>query len=75
MNRIKKGYTLNQYSLAILLFCFSIIGNISVWSGPGNIATLAKISASAELNSSYSAHNVNDGINKDFGYRRMGFQR
>lgn len=47
---------------ARLLTGFFISWNCIVLAGPGNIAQLAKASASAELSSDYSANNVNDRL-------------
>ncbi len=52
----------NQRILRILFYCFFIAGTVNVYAGPDNIAPLAKVSASAALNSDYSAKNVIDGL-------------
>jgi hypothetical protein len=49
-------------STAFLLTCLFISLNTPMAAGPGNIARLEKVSASAELNGDYSAGNVNDGF-------------
>jgi len=46
----------------VLLAFFFLLLNFNVLAGPGNIASLAKVSASAELNSDYSANKVIDGL-------------
>ena len=45
-----------------LLTCFMISLNLTLYAGPGNIAPLAKVSASVELNVAYKAGNVVDGL-------------
>ncbi len=50
-----------KISTVLFLICFFIALNNNVLGGPNNIASLAKASASAELNSDYLASNVNDG--------------
>lgn len=46
----------------IVLFCFLVAVNAAVFAGPDNIALQAKASASADLNSNFSAANINDGL-------------
>ena len=45
-----------------LLTCFITSINLTLYAGPGNIAPLAKVSASVELNVNYPAGNVVDGL-------------
>jgi hypothetical protein len=47
---------------SFLLACFIISLNLTLYAGPGNIAPLAKVSASVELNANYPAGNVTDGL-------------
>ncbi|NOR73679.1 MAG: glycoside hydrolase family 92 protein, partial [Draconibacterium sp.] len=51
-----------KFSTQFLLVCFFILLNNSVFSGPDNIAPLAKVTVSAELNSTCLASNVIDGL-------------
>ncbi len=46
----------------VLLTGLFISLSYTVFAGPGNIAQLARVSASVELNSDYSAGHVNDGL-------------
>jgi len=52
----------NTPHLIIVLVCsYLATVNLTVLAGPGNIASQAQISASAELNENYSANNIVDG--------------
>ena len=50
-----------NFKSLIIIFLIGFAPNATV-AGPNNIAPLAKVSASAQLNSNYSADNVIDGI-------------
>ena len=50
------------YSIKIFFAGVFMLLNYTAFSGPDNIAPLAKASASAELNNSFSAKNIVDGV-------------
>lgn len=52
----------SKFLTTILLVLFIVSLNSIALAGPGNIANLAKVSASAELNSNYAADNIIDGL-------------
>lgn len=57
-----KKITGHKFLSSVIIICFFLSLNDAALAGPGNIAQLAKASASAELNSGYAASLVNDGL-------------